>query len=251
MTIIEEDSEDDESDESRAITFSHNSRSKVLEDAIKNPGKFRYFRHNEERKSGGPLWLEYNVRLIGQTENTLVFANEKCFRKSQFAIKLNPRYNPRTSRATPKPVTSKSESASEKKKNKMPQADEQFQQIANETNFDSVSFEPHNFNFDSFVKRNLTKQTFPDPAIFKTATQIAADKKKKSNKQPLMSEEEYPAQSFTFVQPQEHTNIPQGSIHPLPQVTLPSFSETFGPEAPVDNAGMADENLAGQQPTIS
>ena len=65
-----------------------------------------------------------------------------------------------------------------------------------------------------------------------------------------MSEEEYPAQSFTFVQPQEHTNIPQGSIHPLPQVTLPSFSSTFGLEAPVDNAGMADENLAGQQPTI-
>ena len=122
MTIIEEDSEDDESEVSRAITFSHNSRSKVLEDAIKNPGKYRYFRHNEDRKSGGPLWVEYNVMLVGQTENTLVFANEKCFRKSQFAIKLNPRFNPK--RATPKPATS--ETVSNAKKDKIPQVDEQF-----------------------------------------------------------------------------------------------------------------------------
>ena len=81
---------------------------------------------NEDRKSGGPLWSEYNVRLAGQTENTLIFANEKCFRKSQFAIKLNPRYNPK--RPTPNPAPS--ESVSKAKKDKIPQADEQFQQIA-------------------------------------------------------------------------------------------------------------------------
>ena len=161
MAVIEEDSESEESDESRAVNFSHNSRSKVLDDAIKNPGKYRYFRMNEDRKSGGPLWSEYNFQLAGQTENTLVFSNEKCFRKSQFAIKLNPRYNPK--RPTPKPVSS--QSVSKAKKDKIPQADKQFQQIADETNFDAVNFQPHNFNFDSFVKRNTAKQTFPDPAV--------------------------------------------------------------------------------------
>ena len=65
MAVIEEDSESEESDESRAVNFSHNSRSKVLDDAIKNPGKYRYFRMNEDRKSGGPLWSEYNFQLAG------------------------------------------------------------------------------------------------------------------------------------------------------------------------------------------
>ena len=35
MTVIHEDSESEESDESRAVKFSHNSRSRVLEDAIR------------------------------------------------------------------------------------------------------------------------------------------------------------------------------------------------------------------------
>ena len=63
-----------------------------------------------------------------------------------------------------------------------------------------------------------------------------------------MSEEEYPAQSFTFVQPREHSNVPQGNPIQQPQATLPSFSATFGPEELTGNSGPAFGVSEGQQP---
>ena len=62
-----------------------------------------------------------------------------------------------------------------------------------------------------------------------------------------MSEEEYPAQSFTFVQPLEHSNVPQGNPIQQPQATLPSFSATFGPEL-TGESGPAVGVSEGQQP---
>ena len=187
-----------------------------------------------------------------------MFTNGKCFRKSQFSIKLNPRYVPKKKGAAskdntkdPAPKSTTSKTDKQQTKDTLPQADEQFQQIADETNFDSVSFQPHHFNFDSFVKRNMAPQTFPDPAIFKSATQIADEKKKKKKNRSLMSDEDYPAQSFTFVQPQRHENVTQGSVSQPLQSSLPSFAATFGPEEPSVNPESVGDAAEGQQPAES
>ena len=66
-----------------------------------------------------------------------------------------------------------------------------------------------------------------------------------------MSDEDYPAQSFTFVQPQGHVNVQQGNSSQLPQSSLPSFAATFGSEEVITNPDPVGDDLEGQQPAAS
>ena len=66
-----------------------------------------------------------------------------------------------------------------------------------------------------------------------------------------MSDEDYPAQSFTFVQPQRHENVTQGSVSQPLQSSLPSFAATFGPEEASVNPEPAGDAAEGQQPAES
>ena len=95
----------------------------------------------------------------------------------------------------------------------------------------------------------MSKQSFPNPAVFKSQTKIASEQaaKKKSSNQPLMSDEHYPAHSFKFVQPSKHTSFHQGHTQSPTQATLPSFSATFGQEDTNVNCGPADGNSEGHR----
>ena len=204
-------------DDRKAIAFSKNSQSKLIEDAIKNHGKYDYFRVNEQRKSGGTLFNVYKSRLAGQSENTLIFSDGKIFRKSQFSIKLNPKYQ------APKP----------KPKTKNPPGSNP------QVKFGS------DFNFTEFYDKNTAPQRFPDPATFKTPSE---QRRKKASKQPLMNEVDYPASSFTFVQPSPHKNIVQDSSPSPQRSAIPPISTIFDP--PTVQSEDAGQNVQPSQPAI-
>ena len=104
------------------------------------------------------------------------------------------------------------------------------------------------FNFTDFYEKNTVPQKFPDPATFKTPSER---RRQKANKQPLVNEVDYPASSFTFVQPSPHKNVTQDSSPSPQRPAIPPIGTIFDPptnvQTQVDDAG---QNLQSSQPAI-